>query len=231
MYSIGEISKIVKVSVDTLRYYDQIDLLKPHHIDDNNRYRYYSEEQVRALLFILEMKQYGFSLDAIRELFHSQDEARIQTALANRLQELQMENEQTSRTIRHLERKVKHSKGKGEKTMPQQNILIVDDAAFMQQMMSEMLEKNGYTVIGTAGTGEAGIQKFTELKPNIVIMDIHMPEGLDGLEAARKIKQIDSSALILMCSARAQAGNILKSIENGVSGFVAKPFQPEYLLE
>jgi DNA-binding transcriptional MerR regulator len=61
MYTIGELSKIVKISIDALRYYDEIGLLKPYHIDTSNRYRYYSAEQVNEIIIIMEWKQYGYN--------------------------------------------------------------------------------------------------------------------------------------------------------------------------
>jgi DNA-binding transcriptional MerR regulator len=90
VYTIGEISKIVKTSVDALRYYDEISLLKPIHVEESNRYRYYSKEQVSQLLLIIELRQYGFSLDTIRELLHNGvylEKERLKLALNVRLQQ------------------------------------------------------------------------------------------------------------------------------------------------
>lgn len=231
MYSIGEISKIVNISIDALRYYDQIGLLKPHHIDEKSRYRQYSKEQVRDLLFILEMKEYGFSLDAIRELLISQNQSRIEGALKNRAQELKVEHERTQKTMQHLHRRLNKIGGEDENTMKKNTVLIVDDAAFMRQMLADILAKNGYTVVGEAATGEEGVDKFIELKPDLVIMDIHMPEGLDGLHATKKIKEIDKDARILICSARGQMANVLTGVQSGAQAFVVKPFFPEQLLD
>jgi len=77
MYTIGEISKIVKISIDALRHYDEIGLLKPHFFDPSSRYRYYTADQVNEVFMIMEWKQYGFSLDAIRELMKCSDHARL----------------------------------------------------------------------------------------------------------------------------------------------------------
>lgn len=227
MYSIGEISKIVNISVDALRYYDEIGLLKPCHINEKSRYRYYSKDQISDLMFILEMKEYGFSLDAIRELLISNNQTRIEIALKNRSQELNIEYAKTFRTIQHINRKLN---GMGE-NMKKHTALIIDDAAFMRHMLCDILGKHGYTVLGEASTGEEGIAKFNRLRPDIVIMDIHMPEGLDGIQATKKIKEISKDARVLICSARGQLENILNSLQSGAQAFVVKPFLAEYLLD
>lgn len=225
MFSIGEISKIVNISVEALRYYDEIGLLKPCHINETNRYRYYSEDQIRDLMFILEMKEYGFSLDAIRELLFNNNPSRIEAALMNRSHELKLEHDKIIKTIGHLERRL------GTQHMKETTVLIVDDVPFMRNVLRDILNNHGYTVIGEACTGEEGILKFDQLKPDIVIMDIHMPPGLDGIQATRKITEINNKAKVLICSARGQFDNILSSIRSGAQAFVVKPFQTEYLLD
>jgi CheY-like chemotaxis protein len=231
MYSIGEISRIVRISADTLRYYDQIGLLKPHHINGLNRYRQYSKDQVQDLLFIMEMKEYGFSLDAIRELLISKDKSRIEAALRSRSQELMQEHERIGRTIQHLDRKLNLINGEGEPAMVKTTVLIVDDSAFMRRMLGEILEKAGYKVIGEAADGEEGLKLSISLRPDFVIMDIHMPPGMDGIEASRKIIEAGSAVKILICSARAQPIHVLKAVQSGAQAFIAKPFQPDVLLD
>jgi two-component system chemotaxis response regulator CheY len=110
------------------------------------------------------------------------------------------------------------------------NILLVDDAAFMRMMLKDILTKNGYTVIGEAENGAQAIEKFKELRPNLVILDITMPE-MDGIQAARGIKAADPNALIVMCSAMGQQSMVVESIQAGARDFIVKPFQPNRVLE
>jgi DNA-binding transcriptional MerR regulator len=230
MYSIGEIAKIVNISVDALRYYDEIGLLKPCQINEATRYRYYSKEQISELMFILEMKGYGFSLDAIRELLLSQDSSRIEGALHSRRQELQLEHEETLRTIQRLTHRLSSFQGERD-TMKDNTVLIVDDVAFMRQILTDILQQHGYAVVGEARTGDEGVRMFNQLQPSLVVMDIHMPEGMDGIQAAQLIIESNPDARIAMLSARAQMDNILGSIRAGAQAFVAKPFQAPQLLD
>ncbi|WP_158606481.1 response regulator [Paenibacillus ginsengarvi] len=230
MYSIGEISKIVNISVDALRYYDEIGLLKPHRTDAKSRYRYYSEDQVRDLVFITEMKAYGFSLDAIRELLATGDPARIEDALKLRSSELKREHNKIQTVIQQLNQRLHTRKEDGE-PLKKAAVLIVDDAPFMRHMLGDILGKDGYTVIGEASCGEDGIAKFRELRPDIVVMDIHMPDGMDGFEATRAIKEIDPEAKIVICSAKGQVVSVLTGLASGARAFVVKPFQAQFLRE
>ncbi|HHX24029.1 MAG: response regulator [Tepidanaerobacteraceae bacterium] len=109
-------------------------------------------------------------------------------------------------------------------------ILIVDDAAFMRMMIRDILTKNGYKVSGEAENGMVAVQSYSELKPDLVIMDITMPE-LDGIEAVRRIKAADSSAKIIMCSAMGQQAMVIDAIQAGARDFIVKPFQPERVIE
>lgn len=110
------------------------------------------------------------------------------------------------------------------------NILIVDDAAFMRMMIKDILSKNGYNVIGEAENGVKAIEKYNEVKPDLVLMDITMPE-MDGILALKKIKEADASALIIMCSAMGQQAMVIESIQAGAKDFIVKPFQAERVLE
>ena len=78
------------------------------------------------------------------------------------------------------------------------NILICDDAAFMRMMIKDILTKNGYNIVGEAENGAKAVEKYAELKPDLVLMDITMPE-MDGIEALKKIKAADANASIIMC--------------------------------
>ncbi|HHU90562.1 MAG TPA: response regulator [Clostridiaceae bacterium] len=110
------------------------------------------------------------------------------------------------------------------------SILIVDDAAFMRMMIKDILSKNGYTVVGEAENGIKAIEKFKEVNPDLVIMDITMPE-MDGIQAVKQIKAIDDSARIIMCSAMGQQAMVIESIQAGARDFIVKPFQAERVLE
>ncbi|ADL07872.1 response regulator [Thermosediminibacter oceani] len=109
-------------------------------------------------------------------------------------------------------------------------ILIVDDAAFMRMMIKDILTKNGYEVAGEAENGAVAVEKYKELKPSLVVMDITMPE-MDGIEAVRRIKSIDPDARIIMCSAMGQQAMVIDAIQAGARDFVVKPFQPDRVLE
>ena len=109
-------------------------------------------------------------------------------------------------------------------------ILIVDDAAFMRMMIKDILTKNGYDVVGEAENGVKAVEKYKELMPNLVLMDITMPE-LDGIQAVKQIKAYDSSAKIVMCSAMGQQAMVIESIQAGAKDFIVKPFQAERVIE
>lgn len=114
--------------------------------------------------------------------------------------------------------------------MAGKNILIVDDAAFMRMMIKDILSKNGFNVVGEAENGVKAVEKFTELSPDLVIMDITMPE-MDGIEAVKAIKGIDAAANIIMCSAMGQQAMVIESIQAGAKDFIVKPFQAERVIE
>ena len=110
------------------------------------------------------------------------------------------------------------------------NILICDDAAFMRMMIKDILTKNGYNVVGEAENGLKGVEKYNELKPDLVLMDITMPE-MDGIEALKTIKSNDSNAKVIMCSAMGQQAMVIESIQAGAKDFIVKPFQADRVLE
>lgn len=109
-------------------------------------------------------------------------------------------------------------------------VLIVDDAAFMRMMIKDILSKNGYQVVGEAENGIKAVEKYAELKPDLVIMDITMPE-MDGIEAVKRIRAVDPGATIVMCSAMGQQAMVIEAIQAGAKDFIVKPFQPERVLE
>ena len=110
------------------------------------------------------------------------------------------------------------------------NILICDDAAFMRMMIKDILTKNGYNVVGEAENGAVGVDKYKELKPDLVLMDITMPE-MDGIQALKAIKAADPNACVIMCSAMGQQAMVIESIQSGAKDFIVKPFQADRVLE
>ncbi len=109
-------------------------------------------------------------------------------------------------------------------------VMLVDDAAFMRMMLKDILGNNGYQIVGEAENGMIAVDKYAELKPDITIMDITMPE-MDGLQAVKEIRSKDPQARIIMCSAMGQQTMVIEAIQSGAKDFVVKPFQPERVLE
>jgi len=109
-------------------------------------------------------------------------------------------------------------------------ILIVDDAAFMRMMIKNILLKNGFEVTGEAENGNQALESYKENRPDLVTMDITMPE-MDGIETVKAIKAMDASANIIMCSAMGQQSMVMDAIQAGAKDFVVKPFQQDRLLQ
>ncbi|MEJ8546478.1 response regulator [Brevibacillus borstelensis] len=109
-------------------------------------------------------------------------------------------------------------------------VLIVDDAAFMRMMIKEILSKNGFSVVGEASDGAQAVEKYKELGPDLVTMDITMPE-MDGISALKEIKKIDPNARVIMCSAMGQQAMVIDAIQAGAKDFIVKPFQADRVLE
>ena len=110
------------------------------------------------------------------------------------------------------------------------NILVCDDAAFMRMMIKDILTKNGYNVAGESENCLKAIEKLNETKPDLVLMDITMPE-MDGIQALKKIKELDPAANVIMCSAMGQQAMVIEAIQSGAKDFIVKPFQAERVLE
>jgi len=108
-------------------------------------------------------------------------------------------------------------------------VLIVDDAAFMRISIKNMLSKNGYEVVGEADNGRVGVEKYKELSPDIVTMDITMPE-MGGLEALKEIMKFDPVAQVIMVSAMGQEAIVRDAIISGAKGFIVKPFKEEGII-
>lgn len=108
-------------------------------------------------------------------------------------------------------------------------VLIVDDAAFMRLSIRKMLEKNGYEVVGEAENGLVAVEKYMELQPDIVTMDITMKD-MNGLEALKAIMERDKNANIIMVSAMGQEAMVKDAVLSGAKGFIVKPFKEETLI-
>jgi two-component system, chemotaxis family, chemotaxis protein CheY len=111
-----------------------------------------------------------------------------------------------------------------------QTVLICDDAIFMRTMIGDILKQAGFDVVGEAQTGVEAVEQYRELKPNLVTMDIVMPD-MGGIDAVREIVKEDPGARILMCSAMGQQALVIEAIQAGARDFVVKPFQPSRVLE
>ena len=109
-------------------------------------------------------------------------------------------------------------------------VLIVDDAIFMRKMISDILVENGMEVVGEADTGAKAVEKYTELRPDLVTMDIIMPE-MNGIDAVRKVVEFDSKARIVMCSALGQQALVQEAITAGAKDFLIKPFNAARVVE
>ncbi len=108
-------------------------------------------------------------------------------------------------------------------------VMIADDAAFMRMLLKGILEKGGYEVVAEAKDGVEAIEKFKELKPQIVTMDITMPD-MDGIHAVKEIMAMDPEAKIIMVSAMGQQAMVVDAMKAGVKDFIVKPFQAEQIL-
>lgn len=109
-------------------------------------------------------------------------------------------------------------------------VLIVDDAIFMRMKLKDILEKNGFEVVGEAQNGMEAIEKYKSEKPDVVTMDITMPE-MDGVTALREIKKIDGDAKVIMCSAMGQQSMVMDAIKSGALDFIVKPFDTDRVVK
>jgi two-component system chemotaxis response regulator CheY len=108
-------------------------------------------------------------------------------------------------------------------------VLITDDTAFMRMTLRNILEKNGYQVVGEAEDGQVAVEKYRELRPDLVTMDITMPR-MDGITAIKKIMEIDSQAKIVVCSAMGQKALVIEALNAGARDFIVKPFQADRII-
>lgn len=112
-------------------------------------------------------------------------------------------------------------------------IMIVDDALFMRKTLANILKKEGFEICAEAENGKEAIEKYKELKPDAVTMDIIMPkiEDIDGIDAVKEITKIDPQAKIIMVSAMGQHSLVIDAIQAGAKDFIVKPFQPSRVTE
>lgn len=110
------------------------------------------------------------------------------------------------------------------------SVLIVDDAAFMRMMIRDILEQNNFHVVAEAKDGMSAIEQYKKYKPDIVTMDITMPD-MDGIKTVEEIKKIDSGAKIIMCTAMGQQAMVIDAIRAGAKDFIVKPFEESQVLE
>lgn len=109
-------------------------------------------------------------------------------------------------------------------------ILLADDAAFMRMMLKDALTKGGYTEIYEAVDGADAVEKYDEIGPDLVILDITMP-NMDGLEALKTIRGKNSNANVIMCSAMGQESMVMDAVRSGAKDFIVKPFKPDRILK
>jgi two-component system chemotaxis response regulator CheY len=109
-------------------------------------------------------------------------------------------------------------------------VLVCDDAIFMRTMISDILTQAGFEIVGEAESGSQAVEKYRQLKPDLVTMDIVMPD-MGGIDAVREICRDNPDAKILMCSAMGQQALVVEAIQAGAKDFVVKPFQPSRVLE
>ncbi len=108
-------------------------------------------------------------------------------------------------------------------------VLIADDASFMRQMIRDIIEPEGYEVVGEASDGVEVVEKFRELHPDLVMMDIVMPKR-SGIDAVKAIKAEDPTAAVVMCSALGQETLVMEAIQAGAKDFIVKPFKPDAVI-
>lgn len=109
-------------------------------------------------------------------------------------------------------------------------VLITDDAAFMRMQLKDILTKLNLDVIGETANGKEAIQKCKDLQPDLITMDITMPE-MDGVDAVKEIRSINPNVKIIMCSAMGQQSMVMDAIKAGANDFIVKPFTPERIKE
>ncbi|RLF66156.1 MAG: two-component system response regulator [Thermoplasmata archaeon] len=109
-------------------------------------------------------------------------------------------------------------------------IIIADDSQFMRTLLKNIIAKAGHEVVGEASNGQEAVELFKKLNPDLVILDIVMPV-MDGMEALKKIMEINPNAKVLMCTGLGQQKLVIQAIELGAKGYIVKPFQSEFVIK
>jgi two-component system chemotaxis response regulator CheY len=131
--------------------------------------------------------------------------------------------------VLHLTRRFQVTAARPTNEDDMARILVVDDAAFMRRMVSDVLTSGGHEVVGEAADGNEAVERYKELRPDVMTLDITMPEK-DGLTALRELIAIDPGATVVMCSALGQESKVLEAVKAGAKDFIAKPFEPQRVL-
>lgn len=227
MYSIGELAKVVNLSADAIRYYEEVGLLKPHYVDPATRYRYYTLEQIGRITEILEWKECGLTLEEIGDMLGGADMVKRQGIFRHRLADLLDKEARLAMSIRLLRKRMAATE---EAFGKMKTVLIVDDSAFVRQCMEDILERQGWTVAGSVPGGEEGLRIYGGQKTDAVVLDIGL-DGMDGIEVLKRIRHQDPQARVVMCSGRGTPAAVLECLMNGATAFVAKPFLPDALTD
>lgn len=108
-------------------------------------------------------------------------------------------------------------------------VLVADDARFMRQLIREIIEPEGFEVVGEAADGRAVVEEFSRLQPDVITMDIVMPKR-SGIDATKEILALDPGARIVMVSALGQEALVMEALQAGASDYVVKPFKPDAVI-
>ncbi|MDF2938562.1 MAG: response regulator [Paenibacillaceae bacterium] len=226
-YTIGELAKVVNLSTDAIRYYEEVGLLRPNHVDPVNRYRYYTPEQIGRIMEIVEWKECGLTLEEIGNLLDGADLDKRQKIFQERLADMLDREARLAHSIRLLQSRIAAHK---EASAEMKTVLIIDDSAFVRQCIADVLERQGWTVAESVPDGEQGLELYGWQKPDVVVLDIGLP-GMDGIQVLKHIRQQDPNAKVVMCSGRGTPEVVQECLDNGAVNFVAKPFLPHVLAD